>query len=196
MMDVIQAYMEPHRYYHTFEHISKMIINAEHYNLILTDAEMLTLRMAILYHDYVYDPTSDTNEADSVDVFMDRIMNGRIDFDKSVISMKDLQAQVMIMILDTKKHKPTFKLSEYLIDLDLWDLAFKDAYKNNAKSIRKEYSMYSQEEYVIGRIEWIQSMLNRDTIYYTSLAQNVGYNDLARKNLQNELNLLSVWELH
>lgn len=184
MINIIKAYSEPHRYYHNFNHISKMLINAERFNL--SDKDLQTLRLAILYHDFVYIPSSKTNEQDSVDVFMFDIMNHKLLYDKTLISEGELKSQVMLMILDTIKHEPTFELSKYLIDLDLWELADSEQYKINSKLIRMEYIEYSEDIYVKARINWINSMLEKDRIYHTS-SIDVGFESLARKNLKNEL---------
>lgn len=187
MLNILKAYSEPHRHFHTFNHISKMLINAEQYKCVLSDSDYQTLQIAILYHDFVYIPASKTNEQDSVDVFMELLLNHQIDYDTSLIKQNELAGRVLVMILDTIKHEPTFELSKYLIDLDLWDLAFSDRYKINSKLIRQEYIEFSEESYIYARIKWIQSVLAKDNIFHTTLAKNQSFDAHARKNLKNEL---------
>ena len=193
MLNILKAYSEPHRHFHTFGHVSRMLINAEHYKGVLSESDYQTLILAILYHDYVYVPSSKTNEQDSVDEFMDQLLNHKIDYDTSLIKQNELAGRVLVMILDTVKHEPTFELSKYLIDLDLWGLAFTDEYEINSKLIEREYIDYSRDIYVKGRINWINEMLDKDQIYYTSVTKNLEFEEQARTNLKNELHQLITW---
>ena len=64
--DVINAYDEPHRFYHTLEHIEdvlKQLLNAD----LLKHDELF---LAAVFHDIIYNPQSNTNEEDSAEFFL------------------------------------------------------------------------------------------------------------------------------
>jgi len=94
----IERYNEPHRFYHNFQHIEKMVNDAKNQDVLTDD-----LFLAIIFHDIIYDPKANDNEEKSAELFYSYIKNDEIK-----------QA-----ILETKTHTPTSKLSKQLCDLDL-----------------------------------------------------------------------------
>lgn len=100
-MKILRAYNEPHRIYHNWEHIEKMLDSAAIQGILTDD-----LLLAILFHDIYYDPKSVDNEEKSALIFKENFSN--LEWNDSY------QA-----ILDTKTHTPTNKISEQLIKLDL-----------------------------------------------------------------------------
>ena len=59
--DIIHLYNEPHRFYHTLNHIEYVLKQ-------LKDAELLKhdeLFLAAIFHDIIYNPKSNTNEEES-----------------------------------------------------------------------------------------------------------------------------------
>lgn len=183
--NIIDAYTRDDRHYHNITHISNMLANLNNFNL--NPIERIKLHYSILYHDVIYDPESDNNEEDSAVYFMRDLMNGNIEYNKNIISATDLGSVVWVMIHSTKHHNPTSDMCKYLIDLDLWELTDNNRYKENVKLIRKEYNMFSDKEFKIGRIEWISYMLHKKQIFYTDYCIENGFEELARKNLQAEL---------
>lgn len=189
MINILDQYLHPHRHYHTIEHIAKMIRNSIVYDL--DERDRMKLKYAIYYHDFIYNPMSDTNETDSVKAFMDDLMNNRINLD-GIMKASELGASVMLMIQDTYDHIPRIPLSKMLIDLDLWDLADVDTYKQNSKLIRLEYPLTTDKDFYLGRINWITEMLKKDQIYYTNYCMLNDFEKKARFNLCTEsLDLLS-----
>lgn len=193
MLDIIEKYSEEHRHYHNFNHISQMLNNVKVYSL--TESEKIILRLAILYHDYIYFPERKDNEAKSANEFLLRLMNNKIEFDEDAIGRNKVAGAVNIMILDTINHEPTFYLSNILIDLDLWWLHDEGAYFSDKCLIRQEFEMFSDKEFTEGRIKWIKSMLNKDRIFHTEYGIN-NFESSARKNLQKDLHILEsyIWE--
>src|SRR5689334_10156503 len=58
--DLVRAYGEPHRHYHTLYHIAALLALLDRHGSDGSDREALTL--AILFHDVVYDPARPDNE--------------------------------------------------------------------------------------------------------------------------------------
>ncbi len=128
--EIIRAYTEPHRYYHTLNHLIFMIEKAIEWKWELTDE----LIYAILYHDFVYDPSAKDNEEKSAEefnhIYESCIFPLRQDIDKECGYAEEFLLQagekipwhkkdVIYAILSTKNHKPLNKLAKQLIDLDL-----------------------------------------------------------------------------
>lgn len=62
---VLNHYREPHRFYHTLEHLDDVWQQLE--NRGYSDNDVLLL--ATIFHDIIYDPRSGTNEEDSARYF-------------------------------------------------------------------------------------------------------------------------------
>lgn len=67
-MSILDAYSEPHRHFHTMDHVMSIVDQIEaHFGPDYSDTKMAFLYAAV-FHDIVYVPGSKTNEADSVSV--------------------------------------------------------------------------------------------------------------------------------
>lgn len=129
----IERYNEPHRFYHNFEHIEKMINDAKSKNILTDD-----LFLAIVFHDIIYNPKLNDNEEKSAELFYSYIKNDEIK-----------QA-----ILETKTHTPTSKLSKQLSDLDLSILwSDYETFIDFENKIFKEYQFFDYETYKEKRLE-------------------------------------------
>lgn len=102
--EVIKRYQEPHRFYHTLDHLQDIYQQLE--DRALGDQKALLLATA--YHDVIYNPQSATNEEDSAEYFM-RYYDGD----------DQLKQDVYNIILDTKTHQPRSDLSSVFCELDL-----------------------------------------------------------------------------
>jgi len=58
-----------------------------------------------------------------------------------------------------------------------------------AKNIRKEFSMFSESDYIIGRVKFLRSLLNKPEIYHTDVFIKK-YEIGARVNVLDELTKL------
>jgi len=143
-------YAEPHRFYHTWDHIQSMLDMAQAMGILTDD-----LLLAIIFHDIIYDPKGDMNEELSVEHLQHWVQNEAVN-----------QA-----ILDTKTHKATSELSEQLIKLDLSVL--NDTFENFVEyenKIFKEYQWVDYSSYKERRIEILKSYnVNPDWIEYVRL---------------------------
>ena len=129
----ILRYNEPHRYYHNFNHIEKMVNEAERRDILTDD-----LFLAIVFHDIIYNPKTDDNEEKSAELFYSYIKNDKI----------------KRAILETKTHIPTSCLSKYLCDLDLSVLYgdYED-FVDYENKIFKEYQFLDYKKYKEKRLE-------------------------------------------
>ncbi|MBD2326166.1 hypothetical protein [Alkalinema sp. FACHB-956] len=177
--EIVNAYSESHRHYHTLPHIAHVLDTLE--TLRPKAQDWLALQCAAWFHDIVYDPTQRTNEAESAAVAQGYLEAWSIDRDR-IHTIKRL-------ILATQDHRIPDDLPDAALLLDA-DLAILGSapqdYDRYAAAIRREYDWVSLAEYQQGRIAVLQNFLQRDRIYHT----NRLFADLeqaARHNLQTEI---------
>ncbi len=166
--DVINRYDEPHRFYHTLEHIEFVLKQLHNADILKHDEVFL----AAVFHDIIYDPQSKTNEEDSADYFMDAARSSGLTIDQ--------KEHIKQLILDTKHHKPSVPFSEGLIDADLsiFNASFDKLIKYE-KQIFKEFQFVDYKAYKPKRIEVLQQFntngkLNHLIDYVNSVEPMIG----------------------
>ncbi|GJL94525.1 MAG: metal-dependent hydrolase [Hyphococcus sp.] len=180
-------YAEPGRYYHNWQHIEQLLASFEEVSERVHRPEGVLF--AIYYHDAIYDVASKTNEEDSAELFKNE-WNSSIDSDDLEFSHS--------LILATKKHRIDEALTAqdkvdcaYFLDLDMSVLGMGESeYFNYAKNIRKEYSVFSDEMYNLGRAKLLTDFLAQERIYLTDYFHRL-YEINARENIQKEILMLS-----
>ncbi|GAX26283.1 hypothetical protein FisN_16Lh114 [Fistulifera solaris] len=171
---------DPARHYHTAVHVQEMLLyfHSLRPQFLLSAEQQRAVILAIFFHDAIYDATSNTNEEDSVKLFQSFETNGLVDN----------------MILATKSHH-SGDLSDtsavaFFLDLDLSVLGkTEEAYQQYAILIRKEYSHVPQETYCQKRADILETFLQQQNIYKTSLFREM-FEERARSNLAAEIRLL------
>lgn len=159
ILSVIQHYSEPHRHYHNLTHIRRIFDKAHHLNLHLNDAQ----RLAVLFHDVIYNPASKTNEEDSV-LRMRELCQTECAHDE------DQLEKASTIILATKHHTHDDGEVGIVLDLDLVDLSADwSRFCYNERNIRKEYSMYDDAEWTVNRRNFLTGLLNKSQIFNTKL---------------------------
>jgi pantetheine-phosphate adenylyltransferase len=141
---VLQRYSEPHRHYHTAEHLLHVLDFLEKHNKV-DDA----LFLAAVYHDAVYDPRRTDNEERSAKLFSKEAREAGID--KAKIDV------VCTMIRDTKDHVPSIPASLPLIeaDLDILDQPLETLIKYEHQ-VYREYQYVSYRDYKPARIKTLK----------------------------------------
>jgi predicted metal-dependent HD superfamily phosphohydrolase len=124
----VEQLHEPHRHYHTLNHVKEML---HHY-----DGARWEVVAAIWLHDIVYDPRASDNEERSA-------AQARADLPPS--AGIDL---VLRIILDSKHHKGGDPLTDAFNDLDLGIIGSRaESYDRYAEQIRREYAFVPDEIY-------------------------------------------------
>ncbi|MBM9499120.1 hypothetical protein JWG44_02480 [Leptospira sp. 201903071] len=176
--EIVRHYSEKHRFYHDLSHIENL------FNLLYQIKDRIedwdTILFSIVYHDILYDVSSHENEEKSAVIAKDRL--------QSIGYPKDQIAKCASQIVATKGHSTSEDLDTNLfLDADLsilgeeWNL-----YSDYCKNIRKEYSIYSDGDYKIGRGKVLKHFLNMERIYKTDFFFE-RYEKRARENLKREL---------
>lgn len=104
--EVLNFYKQPHRFYHTQEHLINVITFLKENKKLNNE-----LFLAAVYHDAVYNPKSKTNEIDSANLFEQDAIKANYKADKIQL--------IKQIILDTITHKASCAESENLIKADL-----------------------------------------------------------------------------
>ena len=140
--DVINAYNEPHRFYHTLEHIEDVLKQLNNVDLLKHDE----LFLAAVFHDIIYNPQSNTNEEDSAEFFIKSAHSSSLTGEQ--------KEHIKQLILDTKYHKPSAQFSEEFIKADLAILnSTFDKLIKYEKQIFKEFQFVDYKTYKVKRIE-------------------------------------------
>lgn len=162
-----KCYLEPHRYYHNLSHITDMLLKSRDLNLSFRQV------YAIWYHDVIYNPERTDNEERSASLAFSELYDILWGSDATIVEK---------IILDTKAHIPTIEESAIVLDLDMSILADPlPKFKEYVYNIRKEYSFLDNEAWSKGRLNWINKILNKDRIFYTSWGKELEAK--ARENL-------------
>lgn len=177
---LVEAYSEPHRNYHTLEHLVEVLRVVGR----LAVADRPAVQLAVWYHDAVYDPKASDNEEQSSD-WADRDLRGFLVPDAT-------RETVRTLILATKHtDAPAGPDAAAFLDADLAILGAAEArYARYAADIRKEYEWVPAEQYRAGRRAVLEGFLKRERIYRTAVMFEEG-EAAARRNLGWEIQQLS-----
>ena len=170
--EVRSRYAEPHRRYHTLDHIREMLAL-----LPESSAEVLA---AVWFHDLIYDRRG-ANEERSADVAAEALVDLR--FPRESVDF------VTKMILATRDHDPGDLPADARLFLDA-DLAIlgspPETYRRYAEAIRFEYSWVAEELFRAARDGVLRDFLARPRLYVTDAMQE-RFAAQARANLTWEL---------
>jgi predicted metal-dependent HD superfamily phosphohydrolase len=163
---LLSMWNESHRHYHNLNHLNDLIEQINENKSKFSEKEYEKLMLAAIFHDCVYDPMSSTNEEDSAKFLIECAV------DKSNSDILDVQR----MILDTKTHKSTTPLSESFnkFDMSIVERDF-DQLLEWENGTSEEFSVYSKNEYKVGRIKFLESLLDKYTHNTENLLKLIDY---------------------
>ncbi|MEM7657703.1 MAG: hypothetical protein AAF399_16345 [Bacteroidota bacterium] len=175
---LLVAYQEPHRAYHTLNHLQDLVDQWEQHKAQLV--QPIAVGLALWFHDCVYDSHRSDNEQASARMAQEWL--SKADVSPSRI------AQVAHLVLLTDGHQPVHGTYDehWLLDADLSILGQESArYLQYAREIRKEYAFIPWPEYQSGRRAVLKRFLERPQLYFTEEYRDQ-YEEQARRNLQQE----------
>lgn len=128
--EVLLNYDEPHRFYHTTQHLLEVVSNLRKQGEVDDD-----VFLAAVYHDAIYNPKASDNETQSANFFLEHAKHSSL-----TQTQKNTVEQ---LILDTKNHIPSSDKSQQLItaDLDILNQPF-------TKLIEYEHQIFKEFQYV------------------------------------------------
>jgi len=176
--ELLAAYRQPHRHYHTPRHIADCL---RHFDAARHDAdEPHAIELAIWFHDAVYDPYRSDNEQASADWALRFLRENDLP--------AALQARVQALILATRHDAiASDHDTAILIDIDLSILgATADAYDSYRQAVRREYRWVPGPLFRRNRRAVLDSFLRRERIFLTD-SFHASHEARARDNIGDEL---------
>ncbi len=188
--DLLRRLGEPHRRYHTPQHVVEMFWALEDLERqdVIAAREGALGRVAAWFHDAVYDPAAapGANEAASADL---------ADRDLRALGLRPEDvALVRALVSSTDEHRLPDTgdgLPAAFHDADLWILAAEEErFDEYCRQVRQEYAAVPEQAFRSGRRHVLEGFAHRDSIYATPAAQRQ-WGERARANLARELARLS-----
>jgi pantetheine-phosphate adenylyltransferase len=163
---ILDMWNEPHRHYHNQNHLLDLIDSINGLSG-LSESEYEKLILCALFHDIIYDPSSQTNEEDSAQFFMSCVVDKK---NPDIIEIRE-------MILSTKSHQSESKLSKIFNDLDM--SVIESDYENLLeweRGISNEFiPVWGLDNYKMGRSKFLESLLDKYPTNYENLSKLIKY---------------------
>ena len=178
---LVASYAEPHRHYHTGDHIDHCLRQLDLGREDIKDAD--AIEMALWFHDVEYDPKASDNESRSAERFSE--------FARDVMN-PELEQQINRLIMVTIHSDPPVRLDEkQIVDIDLSSFGLPwDEFVKDSQNVRAEFTHLSQEEFAQRNCKFLQSLLDRPTIYSTEFYRN-RYESISRDNIRKQIEALN-----
>ncbi len=176
------SYTEPHRRYHTDDHIANCIEVVDKCIPYVRDVASIVL--ALFFHDIVYDPKEGGNEKASA-ALLYRMS------EKLRIPVTTYGLAEGAILATTHKAEPQNDVDRYVVDVDLSVLAWpEEKYdRDYAWKVREEYSFVPDKIFKEERAKILEEFVERPFIYNTKFFR-VALEQAARDNLRREIGFL------
>ena len=181
--ELLAAYGEGHRRYHTVAHLDAVLTTLD--ELHEPAAAPATGRAAAWYHDAVYQPRRSDNEAASADLARRRLGGRGVP--------AELVAEVAALVLATATHQPPEGVAgaAELLDADLAVLAAPaPRYQAYVAGVRAEYAHLDDRAFAAGRAAVLRSLVERPALFRSPRGV-ARFEAAAQANLADELARLS-----
>jgi predicted metal-dependent HD superfamily phosphohydrolase len=185
-IDLERRYRQPHRRYHTYEHIQVVLADADDLAALvdLPGLDRAILTLAVCAHDVVYEARPGKDE-DASAAWV-RLALEECDL------LPGYRERVAAAVLATAKHSGARNdlAVELLLDADLAILAApRDAYDRYVADVRMEYSSLDGSSWRRGRASVLENLAQRESLFFTSVAR-ARWESRARANIERELQVL------
>jgi predicted metal-dependent HD superfamily phosphohydrolase len=180
---IVAAYSERHRSYHTLQHLRECLAQFEAASaLARRPAEV---ELALWFHDAVYDPKARDNEERSADWAGRSILAA--DCEAAIAE------RVRALVLATDGHAASDDPDTMvLLDVDLAILGAEPArFAEYGRQVRAEYAHVPEAEYRTRRSQVLATFLARPRIYLTTPFHDA-FEQRARDNLQQAVSALQA----
>lgn len=177
---LLSKYSGKDRHYHSVRHIVSMLDGFE----LLKDkfSNPVAARLAIVFHDVIYDASKKDNEEQSANA-MKKMLAGLVD--------QAILEKAAFTINATKEHKATpSNDTNLVIDIDMAILGQPWAvYERYASGVMQEYiPVYGEDAYRAGRPQFLDVTAGQESIFITDEFRHL--DTQARKNMAQERGML------
>ncbi|HYR40904.1 MAG TPA: hypothetical protein VEW27_17245 [Methylomirabilota bacterium] len=178
--EIHRAYSEPHRHYHTLEHIAHALGRFDGIRSRVDAADAAEL--ALWLHDFVYDPRAKDNEARSAAYARRLLAEGGV--------VPAVGERVTDLIMATcHVSPPDAPDARYVVDADLSILGAPAAeFDRYERQVRQEYAFVSGLDWRAGRARILRVFLDRPRIFLTP--EFAALEGPARANLERSIEAL------
>lgn len=175
---LVACYSEPHRKYHTMQHLNECF---EHLERVRSFAEKAgEIELALWFHDAIYDTRRADNEERSAEWARESVISAGLSSDQA--------SRIYQLVIATKHDAvPAAGDAAILVDIDLAILGSDEArYDEYEVQVREEYSWIPEPLFRQERRRILEEFANRQSIYSTEYFQ-VEYESQARNNIARSL---------
>lgn len=179
MNQLVAAYSEHHRHYHTLQHLRECLAHAEAVRTLARHPAELEL--ALWFHDAVYDPRRQDNEERSARWAQASVL--------AAGCAQEVADRVGALVLATRDHRATDGDidTRLMLDIDLSILGTSYArFDEYERQVRAEYAHVDDATFRAGRSRFVQELLARPALYATDVYRDT-LEARARENLQRSL---------
>lgn len=178
---LIAAWSEPHRHYHTLQHLRECLANFE--TLRHLPKHPVEVGFAIWFHDAIYDVTRQDNEAHSAAWAKSEILKAGL--------AEEMAERVAGLIMATRHNATPVGIdATVLVDIDLWILgAPPERFDEYERQVREEYGQLPDAVFRQGRLAILQQFLARPALFGTPEFLGA-HEQQARANLTRSIALL------
>ncbi len=177
--DLLIRWREPHRYYHTVDHLSAVLAVIDEFGDRAADT--VAVALAAWFHDAIYDPHRLDNEEASALLAESSLPDLGVP--------PDQVAEVARLVRLTASHDPIpgDRNGALLTDADLAILgAAPEAYRAYARAVRQEYAFVPEAAFAAGRGGVLQGLLALPRLYHVPALRD-RWEDQAKHNISSEL---------
>lgn len=177
-------YDEPHRHYHTIRHILDCMRFVDvHFKYV---PDLWQVKLALFYHDCVYNPAAKDNEVQSADCFKSWAADHSLDSD-----VKDKIVDMIMMTVGHHISRDSSILMKVMNDADMHIFLCPDHhYLEYARNIWREYgSVFDADAYCAGRRHFLQGLDVKTMFHMHQLRPFLKH---ARANIELELDILET----
>jgi predicted metal-dependent HD superfamily phosphohydrolase len=163
MNQLVAAYSEPQRHYHTLQHLRECLA---HFDAAASLAQRpAEVELALWFHDAVYEPARADNEERSAEWAWRSVLGAGVPEEP-----EELAQRVQAMVLATRGHEAgTDPDTRLLLDIDLAILGSAPArFDEFGRQIRAEYAHVPEREFRARRARVLAGFLARPRIYATA----------------------------
>jgi len=171
---LLSRYSEPHRAYHTLQHLQECLELRR--DLAAPDASAAEIDIALWFHDAIYEPTRSDNEARSADWLDDVATSAGL--------APEVRERLRRLVMVTRHSvAPATTDEALLVDIDLSILGAPPArFSEYEEQVRQEYLHVPAWIFRRKRREILVGFLARDAIYTTAQCRQ-RFEAQARRNL-------------
>jgi predicted metal-dependent HD superfamily phosphohydrolase len=175
--DICHRYREPHRKYHTVQHLEECFAKLQ--ELQFEAMRIGEVELALWFHDAVYDVFRHDNEEKSAELACSRLQQVR--------ASGEIINRVRGLIMATRHHEPEGVDAQVLVDVDLSILGESPSrFQEYEQQIRGEYRHVPSLLFTHKRKKVLEGFLRRDRIFKTDVFFE-RYEKQARENLVGSL---------